>query len=305
MTALAALAVVVAAVVVSYLPSIIQLGHTWWSEPSYSHGFLVAPIAAMILYQRRHQLDPARLRPNALGWLGVAAIVAIRYVLFEKNEPWVEQATIPVMIASLILAFGGWRLIWWSLPGLLFLFLMLPLPARINNMMAAPLQTVATLASTAVLQTTQLPVLAEGNVIVVGVERLEVARACNGLSMLLSFVTLIVTVVLLATDRPLWERIVLLLSIVPIAILANVLRIVVTGWCYYLFGSAAVVNYGLGKTTVGELGHDAAGWGMMPIALLMVWLELRTLSWLIVSEEVNRSARIRLPIQTAPKSVKK
>ena len=302
---LAATAAVAAAVVVGYLPSIVQLVHTWWSEPSYSHGFLVVPIAAAILYQRWDRLDRSRLRPNPLGWVGVVGLLIVRAWLYEWNEPWGEQATIPLMAASLALAFGGWRLVWWALPGLLFLLLMLPLPARVNNMMAAPLQTVATLASTAVLQTTQLPVLAEGNVIIVGTEHLEVARACNGLSMLLSFVTLIVAVVMLANDRPLWERIVLLLSTVPIAIAANVLRIVVTGWCYYLFTSPATVHSGFGTTTVGELGHDAAGWGMMPIALLMVWLELKLLSWLVVSVEVNRAAVVRLPVQAAPRLVKK
>ena len=148
----------------------------------------------------------------------------------------------------------------------------------------------ATMASTGILALTGLPVLSEGHVIFVGTEPLEVARACNGLSMLLSFVTLITAVVLLARDRPTWERVVLLLSTIPIALVSNILRIVVTAWCYYLFGPSSVVNYGFGKTTVGDLGHDAAGWVMMPIALGLVLLELKILSWLIVSEEVNEKA---------------
>ena len=279
----------------SYLTPFQRLFEIWWHEPSYSHGFLVLPIAGLILWLRRDQLASVAIRPNVLGWVGLAAILAVRWVLYERNELWAEQATIPLVAASLVLAFGGWPLLWWAAPGLLFSLLMLPLPPRINLILAAPLQTIATLASAGILALTGLPVLSEGHIIFVGTEPLEVARACNGLSMLLSFVTLITAVVLLARDRPTWERIVLLLSTIPIALTSNILRIVVTAWCYYLFGPKSVVNYGFGKTTVGDLGHDAAGWGMMPIALGLVLLELKVLSWLIVSEEVNRKAVVFLP----------
>lgn len=268
-----AASIVAGAVALSFAPCLADLVRTWWEQPSYSHGFLVIPIAVWILYQRRGQLPASAARPRAEGWVVLALLLAARSYFFEKNETWFEEALIPLVAASLILAMAGWRVLLWAAPGLLFLFLMLPFPASINNLLAVPLQTVATLASTNLLGATGLPVFNEGNVIFVGREPLEVARACNGLSMLLSFVTLITAVVLLSPDRPVWERVVLLLSTVPIALAANILRIVATAWCYYLFGPKAVVNYLFGKTTVGELGHDAAGWGMMPIALLMVWLE--------------------------------
>ena len=116
--------------------------------------------------------------------------------------------------------------------------------------------------------------MAEGNVIIVGADTLEVARACNGLSMLLSFVTLITATVLLVR-RPIWERVVLLASAIPIALISNILRIAVTAWCYHRFGRA----------TGDKLAHDAAGWAMMPLALALVYLELRVLSWLFVEVE--------------------
>jgi exosortase len=290
-----AAAAVAAALVASYLVPLQRLVETWWHEPSYSHGFLVLPIAGLILWLRRDRLDKIAIRPNVLGWAALAAILAVRWVLYDRNELWMEQATIPLIVAALVLAFGGWKLLWWAAPGLFFSLLMLPLPPRINLILAAPLQTIATLASAGLLAMSGLPVLSEGHIIYVGTEPLEVARACNGLSMLLSFVTLITAVVLLASERPTWERIVLLLSTIPIALISNILRIVITAWCYYVFGPKSVVNYGLGKTTVGDLGHDAAGWGMMPIALGLVLLELKVLSWLIVSEEVNEKAMIFLP----------
>ena len=299
-----AAAAVAAALVASYLPPLERLVQTWWHEPSYSHGFLVLPIAAYVLWLRSDQLGKVAIRPSVLGWAALAAILAVRWVLYDRNELWMEQATIPLAAASLVLAFGGWGLLWWAAPGLLFSLLMLPLPPRINLILAAPLQTIATIASAGILAMSGLPVLSEGHIIFVGTEPLEVARACNGLSMLLSFVTLIVAVVLLARDRPTWERIVLLVSTIPIALISNILRIVVTAWCYYVFGPRSVVNYGFGKTTVGDLGHDAAGWGMMPIALVFVWLELMVLSWLIVPDVVHDKAMVFLPQKTRGQPLK-
>jgi exosortase len=292
-----AAAAVAAALVASYLVPLDRLVQTWWHEPSYSHGFLVVPIAGLILWLRRDRLGAVAIRPNVLGWAALAAILALRWVLYDRNELWMEQATIPVIAAALVLAFGGWELLWWAAPGLLFSLLMLPLPPRINLVLAGPLQTIATLASAGLLTLSGLPVLSEGHIIYVGTEPLEVARACNGLSMLLSFVTLITAVVLLASERPTWERVVLLLSTIPIALISNILRIVITAWCYYLLGPRSTVNYGFGKTTVGDLGHDAAGWGMMPIALGLVLLELKVLSWLIVPEEIDEKAMVFLPQQ--------
>ena len=92
--------------------------------------------------------------------------------------------------------------------------------------------------------------------------------------MLLSFVTLITAMVILV-HRPLWERVVLLASAIPIALVSNIIRITATAWCYHRFG----------HETGEKLAHDCAGWAMMPIALVLVWLELRLMSWLVVEVE--------------------
>ena len=81
--------------------------------------------------------------------------------------------------------------------------------------------------------------------------------------------TVIAAVILL--PLPNWKRIALILSIVPIALVSNMARIVATGWCYYLFTGETAKHW----------AHDWAGWLMMPLALLLVGLELGVLSWLV------------------------
>ncbi len=258
----------------SYLSSIVGLIDRWIRDPNYSFGFLVLPIAAAIFWSRRNKIDRAQLKPSWLGFVALALILALRIPLFEWNEQYMESATIPLAVASLALAFGGWHLLRACWPALLFLYFMLPLPESLNRILADPLQRLATIGSVTVLQVMGLPVFAEGNVIIIGAEPLEVAQACNGLSMLLSFVTLITAMVILI-QRPIWERIILMLSAIPIALVANVIRIVATAWCYHRFG----------HETGEKIAHDMAGLVMPVIALALAFLELRVLSWLVVEDK--------------------
>jgi exosortase len=261
----------------SYASSFIWLVHQWNRDPNHSYGYFVIPIALAILWDRRFLLDGTRLAPRWWGVLPLLALLALRVLLYEWNEQYIETATIPLVLGAIALVLGGWHLVGVIWPSVVFLYLMLPLPPRINFFLANPLQRLATIGGVSLLQTLGIPVLPEGNVIIVGEDQLEVARACNGLSMLLSFVTLITATVLLIR-RPLWERVVLLISAIPIALISNILRITVTAWCYYRFG----------RETGERFAHDAAGWAMMPVALCLVYLELRVLSWLCVDvEQVN------------------
>lgn len=283
---LVAAGLVGAAIIASFAPSFVELVRKWEGDPNYSHGWLVAPIAALILWMRKDELAATAVRPSWLGWPILGALLALRYALFERNETWAEQALIPPVVAAVVLGLCGWRILLKAAPAIAFLWFMLPLPPSINAILAQPLQRLATICSTTLLQALGLPVLAEGNIIIIGADRLEVARACNGLSMMLSFVTLITaTVLTVARDRPIWERAVLFLSTVPIALVSNILRIAATAGVYHWKGAE-----------VGEkIAHDTAGWAMMPIALVLVWVELRLLSWVVVEEEVATRPMVVMP----------
>lgn len=267
----------------AYAPSIVMLVNAWNRDPNYSYGFFVAPISLAILWTRRGRIVPSNVRPNGWGFVPLVILVALRFPLFEWNEQYLESATLPLIVAALVFTIGGAHLLRVTLPAVVFLGFMLPLPPSLNALLARPLQTVATNGSVALLQMLGVPVLAEGNVIITGETPLEVARACNGLSMLLSFVTLIVAIVILV-PRAWPERILLLLSAVPIAIISNILRIAIT----------AVAYRELGAPTAEAYAHDYAGYAMMPVALGLVMAELKLCSWLFVEvENVDTGALIR------------
>ncbi len=267
----ATLAAVAAAFAYAYAPNIAGLYQTWKTDPDYSHGFLVLPIAAVILWKRWPAGDGARPRPGMLGWLLVAAGLAGRVYAHERGATWTETATILPVIAGLGLARLGWPTFRRTWPAFAFLVFWLPLPPALNAALSQPLQGLATKLACGLLRLSGLWVMPEGNVILVGNERLEVAAACNGLSMLMS---LAATVAATASLMPMasWKRVVLLPSIIPIALGSNVLRIAATAWCYHKFGADVGSKY----------AHDLAGYLMMPMAMILVGLELAVMSWLII-----------------------
>lgn len=250
------------------------LVRAWSRDPDYSHGFLVVPLAALIFWRRLRRARVGRLEPSAWGWVGLAAVLAARAGLHERGNLGGEVITILPAVACLTLALGGWRLLGAAWPAVAYLAFMVPLPPRVDAAVALPLQRLATAASCSLLKATGLWVIAEGNVIHVGADRLEVAEACSGLSMMVTLAATVAAVVLVASLRP-WKRAVLLGSIVPVAVGSNVLRIAATAWCYRRFGAAAG----------GRFAHDAAGWLMMPAALALVGLEMAALGWAFVEEE--------------------
>jgi exosortase len=200
-------------------------------------------------------------------------------VFNERGMNWLESASLLPVVVGLGLAGLGWRVMLRVWPAFAFLIFLYPLPPQVNSMLSQPLQSLATTCACGLLRLTGLWVMPEGNVILVGNEKLEVAAACNGLSMLMS---LAATVAAAASLVPMssWKRGLLLLSIVPIALGSNVLRIAATAWCYYQFGAEVGSRY----------VHDWAGWLMMPTAMALVGLELLLMSWLIVESEVDRNA---------------
>lgn len=189
-----------------------------------------------------------------------------------------------VALLGCFVLLGGWRSLRWAWPAIAFLFFMLPLPYGLEIALAHPLQRLATEASTYALQTVGFAALSEGNVIIIlndiGETRIGVVEACSGLSMLMTFFAL-ATAVALLIQRPLIDRIVILLSSVPIALFTNVMRITATG----------ILHEKAGKALADAVFHDFAGWLMIPIALGLLWIEL----WLLV-----RLFRAAQPVQPVP-----
>ena len=259
-----------------FWPSITGMASRW-TDAEYSHGYLVPLFSLYLLWRRREMLGTEPLNPSWWGLAVLAGGLVLRaagiYIYFD----WLATAALLPCLAGVVMLFGGTNALRWSWPAIAFLAFMIPLPFRVETALALPLQRMATTASTFVLQTLGFMAFSEGIVIRMGEVRIGVVEACSGLSMLLIFAAL-ATAIVLVVHRPRLDKAIILLSAIPVALAANILRITVTGILY--------------KTTNQRFAelvfHDLAGWLMMPLALAMIWLELRILDWVLVPVEEKK-----------------
>jgi exosortase len=179
----------------------------------------------------------------------------LRYVGARYRIDAVDGWSMIAWLAGVIWVFGGWRLLWWSAPSVAFLWFMIPLPFRAERMLSLPLQGIATRISTWTLQLLGQPAFAQGHVICLGEHELEVAQACSGLRILVAAFALAFAYCVLIR-KPWWKRIAVVLSTIPIALIANATRIVATGLLCQIVSAEA------GK----KFSHDVVGWIMIPLA---------------------------------------
>lgn len=267
----------------AYWSAVVELVAAWNREPDYSHGYFVAPLALYFLWARR-DLFPG-VRPG-LAWHGLGLVVlgiVIRVMGTRLYIDSVDGWSILLWVAGVVWLFGGWRVLWWSSPSIAFLWFMIPLPWSAEHGLSRPLQGVATKLSCWVLQGLGQPALAEGNMILLGEHRLEVEQACSGLRIFVGIFALAFAYVVLVR-RPWWERALLLASAVPIALIANSTRVVVTGLLYQTVSGEAAYKF----------SHDVAGWVMIPFAAGLFALALWYLGKLMHQvEQVDVGAVVR------------
>jgi exosortase len=253
----------------------------YWDNPKYSHGWLV-PIFTVILLWMRH--EPFETVTRGARWAGVGLLSAglgMRLAATFFPTPVLEMDSFVLSVAGIFLMVGGWKMMRWAGPAVAFLIFMFPLPGFLDTRLLAPLQKLATVSSTYCLQTLGIAAASEGNRIEIGELQLGVVEACSGLRMLTIFVALAVAITLI-TDRPLWERVVIVLSAVPIALAVNIVRITVTG----------ILHLTVGPRLADLVFHDLAGWFMMPMALGLLYIEFQILSHLVIEEGPAAPMRI-------------
>jgi exosortase len=275
----------------AYLPTVGELGYRWATSSEYSHGVLVPCFALALLWLRRKRLAAVKAGWN--GWGIVLLLVGgtLRLLSARVYFDWLDAFSLLPCLAGAAVFWGGCAALRWSWPAIAFLVFMIPLPSRFEVALGFPLQRIATLSSTYILQTVGIPALAEGNVILLSEVRLEVINACSGLSMLLTFFALSTAVALLI-DRPLWEKTIIVGSAVPIGVAANVIRIACTG----------MLHETVGHEMADLVFHTLAGWLMPPLALGLLWLEMRILNRLLVTP--SKPALVIIPRSITGASIK-
>jgi exosortase len=255
--------------------NMIRFTATYWAKDMYSHGYIIPFFAAYLFWIRKRPLTES---PPLDRWIGVAVVAAslgLRvFAAYYDYNNFERLSFIGAMLGVCLIA-GGRSMFRWAWLPIGFLAFMFPLPSMLENTLLMKLQTYATIFSTWALQIMGVSAARQGNTINVDTlqEALEVAEACSGLRMLTIFGAFSVAIVMII-DRPWWDKLILLLSAIPIALASNVIRIVATALLYMAFGQDT--------PWLNKIIHDWAGFAMMPIGLGLLWIELAILSRLTI-----------------------
>jgi exosortase len=243
-----------------YAPVLAKLARDWSANATYSHGFVVLPIALFLAWQQRDRLRHAPARPSRAGLLILAFSLGLYVIGSLGAELFITRLSMIGVLAGTIVYVWGWkhfRLV--SFP-LAFLLFMIPLPAIVFDHVAVSLQLVASRLGEFLLQAVEVPVLRDGNILTLANVTLEVSDACSGIRSLVALLA-VTTLVGYLWEPAAWRRAFVAAAAVPLAIGLNGARIALTGLAATWFGPEAAS---------GSV-HAASGWVVFVVALGCVW----------------------------------
>ena len=240
----------------------------WLTNPSWSHGFLIPLFSLYFLNQSKDEI--LAIKEPRPSWMVGLPLVLFFLVLYPVNVVMLKfmygkPLILIAVIGSVVLFTGGWKILKYTWLPVAYLFFAVPLPGRLYFQLTNPMRQLAAQVATVILNMVpQLEATVQGSTIDViykGVlmePGLDVADACSGMRLLMAFVALGVAMAYLHW-RPIWQRMVLLATTVPIAIVCNIVRVTITGFIYIL---------GNPKYAQG-IYHDMLGMLMLPLAFVL------------------------------------
>jgi exosortase D (VPLPA-CTERM-specific) len=249
--------------------AVIEAAKRWSFQEEYSHGFLIPLVTIWLLWTRREALAASIGRPS---WIGLAAILVamLLHVIGGLSALFIlSQASLILALLGVVLSVGGISLLRVAFVPIAFLAFAIPLPYFLDSSLSWRLQLISSELGVAFIRALQIPVFLEGNIIDLGLYKLQVVEACSGLRYLYPLLSLGFLVACLF-QAPLWQRIIVFLSAIPITIVMNSLRI--------LLVAILVDRWGPGQAE--GLLHLFEGWiiflacaGMLVgVAYLLTWL---------------------------------
>lgn len=249
----------IAVMAVLYAPVIKLLVWQWANDADYSHGFLVPVLSAYLLWARRDKLRHIAHKPSAWGMVVVLGSLGLLFLGSLGAENSLARLSIVVTICGLVVYFAGWAILRAMTFPIAFLLFAIPIPGVVYNSIVFPLQFLASRFATRVLELLGLfPIMREGNILVLPHMSLEVVEACSGIRSLMSLLALAAGYGYVV-ERSMVVRWLLVIAMVPLAIISNGTRVMIT---------AIMANYMGAKAAQGFM-HEFSGWVIFVVATIL------------------------------------
>ena len=242
-----------------YAPVLRDLALQWWQDPDYGHGFVVPLIAGYAVWRNRERYLALQPRPANSGMVILLGSVALLVAGTLAAEQFTARLSLLTLIAGILVFLAGWKALRAAAFPLGYLVCMIPLPGIVFNQITFSLQLVASSLAERVLRLLGLPVLREGNLLIVPNYRVEIVQACSGIRSLLSLIA-VAAAFLYFVRRPWWARAIFAACLVPVAVGSNAVRIAGTTVLGYLFGQEWADGF----------FHLFSGWLIFVTALILL-----------------------------------
>ncbi|MCB2230076.1 exosortase/archaeosortase family protein [bacterium] len=255
------LAVPFALLVVIYLPTLIDLVGDWWTDSNYSHGFLIPVVSGYLLWKKRDELQKSAAGFDYHG-LVLVVLGMIMFVFANGGaEYFTLRVSFVVSLFGLIYFLFGRQIIGKSWFELVFLIFMVPIPYVIYFAATFPMQLLASKITAGILNFIGMGAIRQGNIIHIQGYSLEVAEACSGMRSVMALLAL-GALYSYTTQRRFSGKLILFLSTVPIAVVANVFRVFVT----------SLLAYTVTEKVTHEPLHSIMGLSVFVVAFILMFL---------------------------------
>jgi len=249
----------VAVLIGLYVPVLQRLFEQWYIDPDYSHGFLVPVLSAYLIWQRRDKLRLVARRPSMWGMAIVIGSIGLLFLGSLGAELFLTRISLLGSICGLIVYFCGTAVLRAIAFPMAFLLFAIPIPVIIYNEIVFPLQFIASRFATRTLEILNLfPIMREGNVLIIPGMSLQVVEACSGIRSLMSLLALAAGYGYLV-ERSIVVRWILIVAMVPLAIVSNGTRVMIT---------AVMANY-IGPQAAEGFMHEFSGWVIFVVATVL------------------------------------
>lgn len=268
-----------AALIWSYLPNVKEMYHLWQTQPDYSHGFLVPFLSIGMAWARRDLLPKMEKPSIAVGLTILVVALIVRHLAAKYFFTPIENWTMILALFGAICAVAGIKIAIWATPSILFLIFAMPMPYVLEVSLRQPLQLVAAKFSSIVLVILGIPAVAEANVIRIGGEVYGVNEACSGLRIFWGIAAFAFAI--LVFSRMSWiKKSLFVLGVLPVALLANSTRIIVT----------CILYENVGTEIAKKFSHDIAGIFMIPLAVVLLLALYQLLNYIMTEMAVSEES---------------
>ncbi len=245
-----------------YAPVLKLLVWQWYNDADYSHGFLVPVLSAYLIWARRDKLRQISRQPSAWGMVIVLFSLGLLFLGSLGAELSLARLSMIGCICGLVVYFAGSKMLRAMAFPIAFLLFAIPMPVLIYNEIVFPLQFIASKFATRTLEMLNLfPIMREGNVLILPGMRLEVVEACSGIRSLMSLLALAAGYGYVV-ERSVAVRWLMVLAMVPLAIISNGMRIMIT----------AIMAHYIGPQAAEGFMHEFSGWVIFVVATILFLL---------------------------------